>query len=46
VHDRQFTDGRVQIKAIMGKRTLADLSRNDQVELKSAEPLAPRRSDR
>jgi GTP-binding protein HflX len=46
VHDRQFTDSRVQIKAIMGKRTLADLSRNDQVELKSAEPLAPRRSDR
>jgi GTP-binding protein HflX len=45
VHDRQFTDGRVQIKAIMGKRTLADLSRNDQVELKSAEPLEPRRGD-
>jgi hypothetical protein len=29
----------------MGKRTLADLSRNDQVELKSAEPLEPRRGD-
>jgi GTP-binding protein HflX len=42
VHDRQFTDGRVQIKAIMGKRTLADLSRNEQVEVKSAEPLGPR----
>ena len=39
IHDRQFTDGRVQLKAIMGKRTLADLSRNDQVEVKSAEPL-------
>ena len=24
VHDRQFTDGRVQLKAVMGKRTLAD----------------------
>jgi GTP-binding protein HflX len=39
VHDRQFNDGRVQIKAVMGKRTLADLARNDQVEVKSAEPL-------
>ena len=27
IHDRQFTDGRVQLKAVMGKRTLADLSR-------------------
>jgi GTP-binding protein HflX len=34
IHDRQFTDGRVQIKAVMGKRTLADLSRNEQVEIK------------
>ena len=40
VHSREFTDGRVQMKAIMGKRVLADLSRNDQVELKAAEPLA------
>jgi hypothetical protein len=39
IHDRQFTDGRVQIKAVMGKRTLADLARNDQVEIKSAESL-------
>jgi GTP-binding protein HflX len=46
VHDRQFTDGRVQIKAIMGKRTLADLSRNDQVEVKTVAPLEPRRGDR
>jgi GTP-binding protein HflX len=37
VHDRQFTDGRVQIKAVMGKQTLADLSRNEQVEVKSVE---------
>ena len=36
IHDRQFTDGRVQLKAVMGKRTLADLSRNEQVEVKSA----------
>jgi GTP-binding protein HflX len=40
VHDRQFNDGRVQIKAIMGKRTLADLSRNEQVELKAVAELA------
>ena len=38
VHDRQFIDGRVQIKAIMGKRTLADLSRNEQVEVKAVMP--------
>jgi GTP-binding protein HflX len=35
VHERQFTDGRVLIRAVMGKRTLADLSRNDQVEVKA-----------
>jgi GTPase len=35
IHDRQFTDGRVQLKAVMGKRTLADLSRNAQVEVKA-----------
>ncbi|HWE92669.1 MAG TPA: GTPase HflX [Tepidisphaeraceae bacterium] len=39
VHDRQFTDGRVQMKAVMGKRTLADLSRNEQVEVKLVEAL-------
>jgi GTP-binding protein HflX len=35
IHDRAFVgdDGRVRIKAIMGKQTLADLSRNDQVEI-------------
>ncbi len=37
VHDRQFTDGRVQLKALMGKNTLADLSRNDQVQILSIE---------
>ena len=39
VHDRQFIDGRVQIKAVMGKRTLADLSRNEQVEVQKVESL-------
>jgi GTP-binding protein HflX len=34
VQEREFNDGRVQIRAIMGKKTLADLSRNDQVEVK------------
>ena len=34
VQDRQFTDGRVTMKAIMGKGTLAELSRNGQVEIK------------
>lgn len=35
IHDREFVgdDGRVRIKAIMGKQTLADLSRNEQVEI-------------
>jgi GTP-binding protein HflX len=39
VHDRQFNDGRVQLKAVMGKRTLADLARNHQVEVQKVEPL-------
>jgi len=39
IHDRQFTDGRVQLKAIMGKQTLADLSRNEQVEVKTVQPV-------
>jgi GTPase len=33
VHDRQFTDGRIQMRAVMGKKTLADLSRNQQVQI-------------
>ena len=32
---RDFLDGKIQFKAIMGKQTLADLSRNDQVEIKA-----------
>jgi GTP-binding protein HflX len=39
VHDRQYLDGRVVIRAIMGKQTLADLSRNDQVEVKAVEMM-------
>jgi len=33
VHDRRFNEGRVQFSAVMGKQTLTDLSRNDQVEV-------------
>ena len=40
VHDRQFTDGRVQMRAVMGRRTLADLSRNDQVEVKAVDSVS------
>ncbi|QOV90148.1 GTPase HflX [Humisphaera borealis] len=39
IHDRQFDDNRVTLKAIMGKRTLADLQKNDQVEVKKVESL-------
>jgi GTP-binding protein HflX len=39
IHDRQFVDGRIQLKAIMGKKTLAELSRNEQVEVKTVEAL-------
>jgi GTPase len=35
IQDRNFLDGRVEIRAVMGKQTLADLSRNGQVEIKS-----------
>jgi GTPase len=35
VHEREFTDGRVVIRATMGKQTLADLARNHQVEVKT-----------
>jgi len=34
VQEREFTDGRVMMKAVMGKSTLAELSRNGQVEIK------------
>ena len=35
IQDRQFNDGRVTLRAVMGKQTLADLSRNEQVSIKS-----------
>ena len=35
IDERRFFDDRVEIKAIMGKQTLADLARNGQVEIKS-----------
>ncbi len=38
VYEREFQNGRVQFKAIVGKRTLADLSKNEQVEIKTASP--------
>jgi GTPase len=38
VRDRQFADGKVVMIATMGRKVLADLSRNDQVEVKSVEP--------
>jgi GTP-binding protein HflX len=39
IHDRQFLDGRIQLKAVMGKKTLADLSRNEQVDVKTVAAL-------
>jgi GTP-binding protein HflX len=39
VTGREFTDGRVQIRAVMGKQTLADLERNAQVEVKTIADL-------
>ena len=39
IHDRQFINGRIQLKAVMGKRTLADLARNEQVEVKTVQSL-------
>ena len=39
ITEREFQNGRVQLKAIMGKRTLADLSRNEQVEVKNVEAM-------
>ena len=38
VHDRQYTGDKVRIVAVMGKQTLADLQRNDQVEIVRVEP--------
>ena len=35
VREREFSDGRVTIRAVMGKQTLADLARNGQVDVKT-----------
>jgi GTP-binding protein HflX len=35
IDERNFIDDRVEIRAMMGKKTLADLAKNDQVEIKS-----------
>lgn len=37
IHDRQFLNGRVQLRAIMGKQTLAELERNAAVEVTRVE---------
>jgi GTP-binding protein HflX len=37
VHGREYNEGRVVIKAIMGKRTLAELARNEGVEVVKVE---------
>jgi GTP-binding protein HflX len=39
VSDRTFNDGRVQLQAVMGKKMLADLSNNDQVEVKKVQAV-------
>lgn len=39
VEDRQFEDGQIVMKAIMGKQTLADLSRHPRVQIKKAKPM-------
>jgi GTPase len=39
VHDRQVLDGKMQMRTVMGKRTLADLSRNDQVAVKAVDSV-------
>jgi GTP-binding protein HflX len=41
VQDRQFIDGRVILQTRMGKQTLADLARNDQVEIQKITPASP-----
>jgi hypothetical protein len=41
VSHREFTDGRACIQATMGKKMLADLSRNEQVEVKSVTACSP-----
>jgi GTP-binding protein HflX len=39
VHDRQVLDGKMLMKTVMGKRTLADLSNNGQVAVRKVEAV-------
>jgi len=39
VQGREFVDSRVRLTVVLGKQTLAELSRNEQVEVKTVEPL-------
>ncbi len=39
VQERDFMDGRVTFRAVMAKKTLADLSRNDSVDVKAVVSL-------
>jgi GTP-binding protein HflX len=39
VHDRRYEDGRVVIRAVMGKQTLADLARNGQVQVMTVDAV-------
>jgi GTP-binding protein HflX len=38
VRQREFFDGRVQMRAVIGRRAMEELARNQQVEVKSVEP--------
>ncbi|MGA2499579.1 MAG: GTPase HflX [Tepidisphaeraceae bacterium] len=40
IQDREYSEERVTLRAIMGKQTLADLSRNEQVEIVSVASAA------
>ena len=39
VQQRDILDGKLQLRVTMGKKTLADLSRNDQVDIKAVQSL-------
>ena len=41
--ERRYEDGRVVIRAVMGKQTLADLARNGQVDVKTVDPVGDAR---
>lgn len=38
IHHREFTDGKVKLEASVPKRTLAELARNEQVEIQKSHP--------